>query len=111
MVKWNKRRRENEKDYFLSFVLLVFLGLFCSCSKKERYKVFCNPADDIHNNYANMSLAEIEKDVKRKKDRFNEIGKQFTGTDKKYTREYYEAEEDYKMSQVYLNKRKAEERK
>ncbi|MDR2644576.1 MAG: hypothetical protein LBB44_01130 [Endomicrobium sp.] len=99
------------KIIFLSFVFLVFLGLFCSCGKKDRDKIFRNPADGIEVKYKNMSLAEIEEDVKRKKDRFNEIAMQFIGTNKTYTSEYYKAEEDLNMSLVYLNKRKAEERK
>jgi hypothetical protein len=99
------------KIIFLSFVLLVFLGLFCSCGKKDRDKIFRNPAADIDKNYANMSLDKIEEDIEKKKNRLNEIGKQFRGTNKTYTSEYYKAEEDFKMSQAYLNKRKAEERK
>jgi hypothetical protein len=56
-----------------------------------------------------MELKDIEEDIKRKKDKFDEIGRQFRDTDKKYTSEYYKAEEDYKMSIAYLNKRKMEE--
>jgi hypothetical protein len=66
-------------------------------------------AAEIYNNYASMSLADIEEDVKRKEDKFDEIDRQFRGTNKKYTSEYYKAEEDYKISLAYLNKRKAEE--
>jgi hypothetical protein len=98
-----------KKIIFLSFVLLVFLGLFCSCDKKSRDKVFRSPAADIDNKYANMSLADIEKDVKQKKDKFDEIAKQFRGTNKTYTSEYYKAEEDYNMSLAYLNKIRMDE--
>ncbi|MDR1662888.1 MAG: hypothetical protein LBR59_00540 [Endomicrobium sp.] len=98
-----------KKIIFLSFVLLVFLGLFCSCGKKDRDKIFRNPATEIYNNYANISLKDIEEDIKRKKDKFDEIGRQFIGTNKKYTSEYYKAEEDYNISIAYLNERKMEE--
>jgi hypothetical protein len=62
-------------------------------------------ASEIYNNYASMSLKDIKEDFKRKKDKFDEIAKQFRGTNKKYTSEHYKAEEDFKMSRAYLNRK------